>query len=149
METDPKECRVYAARCEELAKTADKPERARVLRNLSKQWIKLADELERAQRLLNDPRPSCGSHVKYSRFTRNRPVRQMPIIPFLNGHYFDPETKRIMGIAFEQTRIALGLTDRGDPANAVVAERIIELAMAGERNPDQLCERALLLLRGS
>jgi uncharacterized protein YbbK (DUF523 family) len=75
METDPKECRVYAARCEELAKTADKPERARVLRNLSKQWIKLADELERAQRLLNDPRPSCGSHLKY--VTNRSQPRQM------------------------------------------------------------------------
>jgi hypothetical protein len=73
----------------------------------------------------------------------------MPITPFLNGHYFDSETKRVMGIAFEQTCMALGLTDRVDPVNAVVAERIIELAKAGERNPDLLCERALLLLRGS
>ena len=73
----------------------------------------------------------------------------MPMTPFLNGHYFDPETKRVMGIAFEQTCIALGLIDRGDAANAVVAERIIELAEKGERNPDQLCERALILLRGS
>jgi hypothetical protein len=73
----------------------------------------------------------------------------MPITPFLDGHYFDPETKRVMGIAFEQSCIALGLTDRGDLANAVVANRIIELAKAGERNPDQLCERALLLLRAS
>jgi hypothetical protein len=73
----------------------------------------------------------------------------MPITPFLNGHYFDPETKRVMGIAFEQTCIALGLTDRDDLANGVVAKRIIELAESGERNPDLLCERALLLLRGS
>jgi hypothetical protein len=33
--------------------------------------------------------------------------------------------------------------DRDDPANAVVAKRIIELAKAGEHNPDLLCERAL------
>jgi hypothetical protein len=32
MDGDPKEYRLYAARCEELAKTADKPEHARVLR---------------------------------------------------------------------------------------------------------------------
>jgi hypothetical protein len=73
----------------------------------------------------------------------------MPITPFLNGHNFDPETKRVMGIAFEMTCIALGLTDRGDATNGIVAQRIIELAKAGERNPDLLCERALLLLRES
>jgi hypothetical protein len=73
----------------------------------------------------------------------------MPITPFLNGHHFDPETKRVMGIAFQQTCIALGLMDKDDPANAVVAKRIIELAKAGEHSPDLLCERALLLLRGS
>jgi hypothetical protein len=72
----------------------------------------------------------------------------MPITPFLDGNTFDPETKRIMGIAFEMTCTALGLTDRGDPANGIVAKRIIELAKAGERNPDLLCERVLLLLRG-
>jgi hypothetical protein len=73
----------------------------------------------------------------------------MPITPFLNGHNFDPETKRVMGIAFVMTCTALGLIDRDDSANGVVAQRIIELAKAGERNPDLLCERALLLLRGS
>jgi hypothetical protein len=63
MDGDPKEYRLYAARCEELAKTAEKPQHARVLRNLSKQWVKLADELERAQRFLNDRRPSSRPHV--------------------------------------------------------------------------------------
>lgn len=43
----------------------------------------------------------------------------MPISPFLDGHKFDPETKRIMGIAFEMTCIALGLTDQDDLANGV------------------------------
>jgi hypothetical protein len=38
-----------------------KPEHARVLRNLSKQWMKLANDLERAQRFLND------SHVESRR----------------------------------------------------------------------------------
>jgi hypothetical protein len=69
----------------------------------------------------------------------------MPITPFLDGDgsAFDPETKRIMGVAFEQVRVALGLVDRGDLANEVVAKRIIVLAKAGERNPDLLCEAVL------
>ena len=45
-----------------------------------------------------------------------------------------------MGLAFEMTRLALGLADRGDRANEVVAKRIIELAKTGELNPDVLCE---------
>jgi hypothetical protein len=43
----------------------------------------------------------------------------VPITPFLDGDgsEFDPETRRIMGVAFEQVRVALGLADRGDLAN--------------------------------
>src|SRR6266516_7627879 len=66
----------------------------------------------------------------------------MPIRPFLSGQIFDPETTRIMGVAFEIAYTALRLADRG-PVEAIVAQRIIELASAGERNPDLLCERVL------
>jgi hypothetical protein len=52
-----------------------------------------------------------------------------------------------MGVAFEITRAALRLTDRDDPVVAMVAKRIIELAKAGEHNPDLLCERVLNDLR--
>jgi hypothetical protein len=31
----------------------------------------------------------------------------MPITPFLDGHKFDPETKRVMGVAFEMTCAAV------------------------------------------
>jgi hypothetical protein len=67
----------------------------------------------------------------------------MPITQFLDGFKFDPEAKRVMGVAFEMTRAALRLTDRDDPVIAIVAKKIIELAKEGERNPDLLCERAL------
>ena len=65
----------------------------------------------------------------------------MPITPFLGGHKFDPETKRVMGVAFEMTRAALRLADRDDPATEMVAKKIIELA--GERDADRLWELAL------
>jgi alpha-D-ribose 1-methylphosphonate 5-triphosphate synthase subunit PhnI len=45
----------------------------------------------------------------------------MPITQFLGNAKFDPETRRIMGLAFEMTRLALGLADRGDRANELVA----------------------------
>jgi hypothetical protein len=71
----------------------------------------------------------------------------MPITIYLDGYKPDPETKRVMGVAFEMTRAALRLVDREDPAVAIIAKKIIELAKAGERNPDLLCERALSELR--
>jgi hypothetical protein len=67
----------------------------------------------------------------------------MPITIFLDGYKPDPETKRIMGVAFEAARAALKLSDRDDPAVAILAKRIIAIAKEGERNPDLLCERAL------
>src|SRR6266480_1019510 len=67
----------------------------------------------------------------------------MPITIFLDGYKPDPETKRVMGVAFEMARAALRLEDRDDPAVAILAMQIIALAKEGERNPDLLCERVL------
>ena len=59
----------------------------------------------------------------------------MPITPFLRGQAFDPELVEAMGAAFFDTCSALGLTDRADPITKLVAEKIIELAERGLRNP--------------
>jgi len=67
----------------------------------------------------------------------------MPIRFHLNSERFDPETIRLMGLAYEMTLIALHLADRGDIANDVVAHKIFELAKAGERDPERLCEGVL------
>ena len=72
----------------------------------------------------------------------------MPITVFLDGYQPDPETKRIMGVAFEAARVALKLSDRDDLAIAILAKRIIAIAKEGERNPDLLCEGAIEQLRG-
>ena len=60
----------------------------------------------------------------------------MPITPYLDGDHFDPETKRVMGVAFEATMAALRLADREAPFATIVARKIIALAKAGESNPD-------------
>jgi hypothetical protein len=65
----------------------------------------------------------------------------MPIRPFLDGHRFDPETVRLMGIAFEMARLAI--TRQADLTDEIIARTIIELAKAGERNVEVLCEAAL------
>ena len=71
----------------------------------------------------------------------------MPIRPFLNREQFDQETIRILGVAFEQVCITLRTRDRDDDVSQAIANKIIELAKTGERNPDLLCERALTDIR--
>jgi len=46
----------------------------------------------------------------------------------------------------EMAQLSLGLADHF--ADGLIAKRIIELAKAGERHPDLLCEGALKNLRG-
>jgi hypothetical protein len=73
----------------------------------------------------------------------------MPITPFLDGLKFDAEARRVMGVAFEMTCVALRLVNRTNPIAEAAARRIIELAKNGERDPDRLCEGALNSLRAS
>ena len=65
--------------------------------------------------------------------------------PFYDAS-FDPETTHIMGRAFE--RACKDLHDVGQPAMVkdIIAKRIIAIAKTGERDPNQLCERALKAL---
>ena len=56
---------------------------------------------------------------------------------------FDPETTKAMGLAFDKARQQLGLSEKVDPVTQVLAERIIDLASAGERDPKRLQEHAL------
>ncbi len=67
----------------------------------------------------------------------------MPITAYLDGLRFDPETTRLMGVAFEMALVALRHTDGVDPPPDAVARKIIELANAGGRDPEQLCEGVL------
>jgi hypothetical protein len=71
----------------------------------------------------------------------------MPIRSFLDGHKFDPETIRVMGLAFEMARQALRLADRTDLDNGAIAKRIIELEKVGVNYADKLCEGVLEAFR--
>ena len=59
----------------------------------------------------------------------------------------DPQAKPVLQVALERTRASLGLTD--DLADRIIANQLIQLVKAGERNPDQLFEVALNKLRRS
>jgi hypothetical protein len=65
----------------------------------------------------------------------------MSMSPYLGDFDVDPRTKRVLDVALERARASLGLAD--DFANGIIAKPIIELAKAGECNPDLLCEGAL------
>jgi hypothetical protein len=68
------------------------------------------------------------------------------IIPFFRGGAFDYDATQAMGEAFD--RVCHCLHDIGQPAlvREIVARRIIEVARGGERDPDELCARALRAL---
>ena len=80
--------------------------------------------------------PLCGHNTA-------RTMPAMPIRHYLQGHRFDAETVRLMGIAYETALVALLQRRREDPLREAAAHKIIELAEAGERDPERLCEGAL------
>ena len=62
----------------------------------------------------------------------------MPIRHYLQGHRFDPETARLLGVAFEMALVTLQHADGPvAPTRDAVAQKIIELAKAGERDPER------------
>ena len=71
----------------------------------------------------------------------------MTIRPFLNGQNFDPETTRLVGVAFETARAAVNRP--ADLSDEMIARAIIELAKAGERNVEVLGEAALNVPTGA
>jgi hypothetical protein len=72
----------------------------------------------------------------------------MPITSYFHGLRYDPETARVMGVAYEMICATFQLDDQ-EPIDEAVAKKIIELTHAGVRDPDQLCELALTDLRGT
>jgi len=59
---------------------------------------------------------------------------------------FDLEAIASMGMAFEKACRSLGNGKQAPLVKEVIAKRIIDAASHGERNPDRLCERALMAL---
>jgi hypothetical protein len=68
------------------------------------------------------------------------------VLPFFQGAAFDHDATKAMGEAFD--RACYSLHDNGQPhlVREIIAKRIIEVARNGERNPDELCARALQAL---
>jgi hypothetical protein len=62
----------------------------------------------------------------------------MPITPFLAGQAFDPEAIENMSAAFVAACDALRLKVGDEPATRFVAEKVIEFAQRGVRDPNML-----------
>ena len=54
MPGDPKECRLRALRCAQLAATAKTPQLKATLLDLSKNWVRLAESLEKTHALMDE-----------------------------------------------------------------------------------------------
>jgi hypothetical protein len=59
----------------------------------------------------------------------------------------DPEEVEKLVAAYEDALRALQLSDRGDRITTIVAQRIVEAAKTGVRDPVQLCAMAIKDLR--
>jgi hypothetical protein len=68
------------------------------------------------------------------------------VLSFFQGAAFDDDATQVMGKAFD--RACQSLHDNGQPdlVRQIIAKRIIEVARKGERDPDELCARALQAL---
>jgi hypothetical protein len=56
---------------------------------------------------------------------------------------FNQDDIERLAAAYEEALLALHISDRDDPINKVIAQRIIEGARAGVRAPNTLCQMAI------
>jgi hypothetical protein len=68
----------------------------------------------------------------------------MPLAPYLSEGSFDPPAIDAMSAAYRAACASLGLVDRTDPLNEIVARKVIEIAGTGELDPQRLTELVLL-----
>jgi hypothetical protein len=76
----------------------------------------------------------------------------MPIADLLQkeqaaGAVFGPEDIKALTAAFEEAVKRLSVTDRQSAMATLVAQKIIQLAKEGERNPTRLTENVIQLFR--
>ena len=65
---------------------------------------------------------------------------------FQKEQFFDDEATRVMGEAYDKARRMLHDSGQPDVVLEVIAKRIIERALTGERSPDELARQALKAL---
>ena len=67
----------------------------------------------------------------------------MAIHRLLENSAFGPEEIEAIVIAYEKALSVLALKNGDDPATRIVAKKIIKVAQTAERDPEQICQRAI------
>ena len=70
------------------------------------------------------------------------------IIPFIPRGVFDESATRAMGEAFDAACAELQDSNLSELVREIIAERIIEAAKRGERDPQRLCSIAIAAMNG-
>lgn len=127
-----RECLQHAEDCARKAAALTDPKLKEDFLSVERRWLALAQSYDFTQRLgdFSDEAKRQADKLHDQCFA--------PITPFLRDQAFDPETVAAMGKSFATTCKALGLSNRDDAMTKLVAEKIIELAQRGHKNPTAL-----------
>ena len=71
----------------------------------------------------------------------------MPLTPYLKEGVFDPQAIDAMNTAYMAVCKSLQLSPRDNHITQIVARKIIEIAGAGEQNPERMHDLALIALK--
>jgi hypothetical protein len=121
-----RECLEHAEDC--ARKAAEQPVGSTLKQDylyLARNWRSLARSFELGERLTDFTNETKRSE-------------RAPITPFLRGQAFGPETIKTMEKAFVTTCERLGLSERDNAMTELVAQKIIEMAQRGYKNPTAL-----------
>jgi len=72
----------------------------------------------------------------------------VPIKKYISGAAFDPETIKVMIVAFNGARVVLNLPNPDDPLVEVVAKKIISLASQGYIDSAEIIRRVVADMDG-
>jgi hypothetical protein len=67
----------------------------------------------------------------------------MAIYRLLRREVFEPEDVRLLATVYEDVLNTVGLVDRKSPLAEQIAKRVVQVAQAGERDPESLKDLAL------
>jgi len=124
-----RECLQHAEDCARKAAEQTDPKLKEDFLNMERRWLVLAQSYGFTERL------GDFSDEAYRKADKLQGQRSASITPFLRSQALDPETVETMAEAFATTCEALGLSNRNDAMTKLVAEKIIELAQRGFKNP--------------
>lgn len=125
-----RECYRHAEDCERQASLQTDPALRQDFLDTAARWVKLARSYELSERL--------------SRFTF-KPNRIVVPSSRMRDGVFDDEITKIMGEAFDAACALLG--DISKNQREAIADRIIDAATAGERDPNRLRDAGMAALR--